>query len=650
MRRRTLVLIAITIGFIILVALFALVLTSTPQIIAEPFQTRQQPTMVTAPFLDKAIYGSSGAGIQACEILRKPFDPVSDNFVDTFRLRKWVPQSQKQQSSTYMQGIKDNKQFCYFFTNSNDIVDERTGERLAPVLDPISSVTACDTSSSLFASTPFIDKAFIDMSLDASHTLPYSKCVLQIDPAKINNTTLSNFWTQMNDSSSSSAFCKGYLATVSKEIGSITAAIDAVHRALQPYRVKYVSLDTLQKRIQTLTTQTLALSGTQNLRLADQLNELQKGISQSNLLYGGSNTLLESKVVNLDGLLRTRASERDEQALRRGLLIQDWNVLKARSAELARTDTACADALRIVLQETKNVDDGNNALSEQYTDIETRFYTCRRELQQLEERYTDALVKNDKLAAASQNIGRLSRECSDTLQKLQTDEEVVNTKLVTANTQLNTCQTEVAKTLVSVRGLEQSIAALYDEIADVKKRCRNQRVIVENKLLDADQSTAQMLIRTQQQVCAAAISVRQRKTDLLAEIASINDSVTQSKGAAESCDRKMQVCGCYSRVGGFAWNDHGREGGYAKTTTGRIDELRGMIKFIKKGSRDATIKLRWRQNTGILTGMHTFIRDDRQENSTSKTWVLVSGELSQYSTFTELHVYYRLQDDWRPPE
>ncbi len=648
--RRTLVLTAITIGSIILVALVAIVLTSTPSSIAEPFQTRQQPTIVTAPFLDRSIYGSSGAGIQACKILRKSFDPVSDNFVDTFRLRKWAPQSQNQQSGTYMQGIKDKKQFCYFFTNSNDIVDERTGERLAPVLDPISSVAACDKSSSLFAGTPFIDKAFIDTSLDASHTLPYSKCVLQIDPTKINSASLSNFWTQMNDSSSSSAFCKGYLATVSKEISRVAAAIDALHRALLPYRVKYASLDALQKRIQMLTAQTLALSGTQNLRLADQLSELQKSISQSNLLYGGSNTLLESKVVNLDGLLRTRVSERDEQAMRRDLLIQDWNVLKARSAELARTDTACANALQDVLQETKNVDDENNALSKQYTDIETRFYTCRRELQQLEERYTDALVNNDKLAAASQNIVRMSRECSDALQKLQIDEEVVNNSLVTANTQLNTCQTEVAKTLVAVRGLEQSIAALYDEIADVKKRCRNQQVIVENKLLDADQSTAQMLIRTQQQVCAAAISVRKRRTELLAEISSINDSVTQSKGAAESCDRKMQVCGCYSRVGAFAWNDHGREGGYAKTTTGRIDELRGMIKFIKQGNRDATVKLRWRQNNGLLTGMHTFIRDDREAGSTSKTWVLVAGDVSQYSTFTELHVYYRLPNDWRPPE
>lgn len=653
---RRIVLIAISAGFIVLATLLVttLFVSTRRRTMTEQFQT-QKATTVTAPFLDKAIYGSSGAGIQACDVLRKPFDPVSDNFVDTFRLRKWVPQRHQSgaaastnNNTLYSQGIKDNKQFCYFFTNSNDIVDERTGERMAPVLDPISSVAACDKASSLFAGAPFIDKAFLDTSLDATHTLPYSKCVLQIDPAKINSASLSNFWAQMNDSSSSSAFCKGYLASVSKEIEAVAAAISAVHNALLPYRVKYDSLEALRKRIATLTSQTLTLTGTENPRLADQLSALQKGISQSNVFYGGSNALLESKVVNLGGVLTTRISERDEQAMRRGLLIQDWNVLKARSAELARTEAMCANALREVVQSTKVVDDRNEVLRKQYAGVEKQFYTCRRELQELDERFTDVLARNDELVATFKTISRTSRECSTALQQLQKDEVAVNTSLADATTRLEACQVDVGRTLASVRGLEQANAALYEEIADIKKRCRNQQMIVDNKMLDAKQSASQMLIRTQQQVCASAINLRNRKTELLAEISSINSAALQSASAAESCDRMMDACGCHALVAHMDWNDKGREGNRALTTSGRIDEVRSKIRFIK-GSGNEPV-LRWKQSNGQLTAFHAHIGDKRdagsREADKKDNWVEVRGDLSSYGNLDHLYLYYRLKN-WK---
>jgi hypothetical protein len=114
---------------------------------------------------------------------------ASLSFLPTMRIKEWKP--------TNTEGLDSNMTYCYVDNDSNSGIN-----------DFLFSAKSC-TDSIFNNGISFINKTFTNNQQDRNKSMPSQKCVLEIDPSKVNDSQLNNFWTAVQDDE-----CDGLFAPI----------------------------------------------------------------------------------------------------------------------------------------------------------------------------------------------------------------------------------------------------------------------------------------------------------------------------------------------------------------------------------------------------------------------------------------------------
>lgn len=163
------------------------------------YQTRNDSVEGFANKIDSSLLATmyQGAGIERCEALYA--DPATkpeirsgmstksieamDAYTTGFRVREWLP-------TDVAVASRQNRtmKYCYMLFDSNN-----------GAIDPLLKGQSCDMRNPVFQASGLIKNVFADSNLDITHSLPYTKCVLEVDPKALATETLDNFWSRMGD-------------------------------------------------------------------------------------------------------------------------------------------------------------------------------------------------------------------------------------------------------------------------------------------------------------------------------------------------------------------------------------------------------------------------------------------------------------------
>jgi len=162
-----------------------------------------------------AIYADIVEKAETRENMSEKALEAMDNYVLGFRVREWTPASLDTQKQ-----LNPAHKYCYFLFDSNN-----------SAIDPILNENTCDMRNPIFQGVDFIDRVFVDSNADTSHTLPYSKCIVDIKPESVNSQTLSTFWSRMGDTQ-----CSQYKNSTTKHTVSLINNISGLSNELRSFK------------------------------------------------------------------------------------------------------------------------------------------------------------------------------------------------------------------------------------------------------------------------------------------------------------------------------------------------------------------------------------------------------------------------------
>lgn len=193
-----------------------------------------------------------------------------DNYVLGFRVREWIPTSEHTRKT-----LNPSHKYCYFLYDSNN-----------GAIDPILDGNPCDMRNPIFQGVDFIDKVFVDSNADISHTLPYTKCIVDIKPETVNPESLSIFWSRMGDTQ-----CTQYKNATTKQTTSLIKNISELDNELTTFN----EIEPLYKGCKT------------------KQNALKDNVEYIKHLYTLSNCAFTGDCVNVpQGSMPTRKQEYDK--------------------------------------------------------------------------------------------------------------------------------------------------------------------------------------------------------------------------------------------------------------------------------------------------------------------------------------------------
>lgn len=121
------------------------------------------------------------SGTEACDYLKTENVEMEQKTIDTmhavlngFRLNKWKP---SEKEGTRMKEKKDKK-YCYLYDDDENNMKD------------LMMIQGCDS----FKNNEIISDTFTTNYVDRTHTIPIKKCVLEIDPKKLVNSNINDFW------------------------------------------------------------------------------------------------------------------------------------------------------------------------------------------------------------------------------------------------------------------------------------------------------------------------------------------------------------------------------------------------------------------------------------------------------------------------
>ena len=120
---------------------------------------------------------------ESCSILAHP-DISANNianstmFLSTNRIKQWKPKN--------LTKLDPNKTYCYIDHDEKNSIQDIT----------MAGEGKC---TRLARNVPFIDRTFEDNELDNARTFPHNKCVIEIDPKKIDGPSANTFWRQISE-------------------------------------------------------------------------------------------------------------------------------------------------------------------------------------------------------------------------------------------------------------------------------------------------------------------------------------------------------------------------------------------------------------------------------------------------------------------
>lgn len=143
-----------------------------------------------------------------------------DDYVLGHRLREWQPSDK---------GLtKQNKKYCYMMFDSNN-----------NAIDPLLESATCDARNPVFQGLPFLDRVFVDSTADVTHTLPYTKCVLEVSPAKVDATSLDKFWSRTGQQQCE--LYKGKTENKIKDLGKTLSSLSNEFHSFSNLEPKYIN-------------------------------------------------------------------------------------------------------------------------------------------------------------------------------------------------------------------------------------------------------------------------------------------------------------------------------------------------------------------------------------------------------------------------
>jgi uncharacterized coiled-coil DUF342 family protein len=520
---------------------------------------------LVSPYMD-SVYKDQG--IELCDVLSSS-NYMARNYVDSLRIMKWKPSEKDPQYNNYIASQKDHD-YCFFFAESDKgllKVDSNLG--YMPVKDPLASFSNCSKDNSLFKDTSFITDVFESTGFDKTHRLPYKKCVLQINKQNANDSNVNAFWDGFSGGNNQ-AFCQGMVNALQNEVNGYKNKVDEVNKNLKPYHEKYKSTTQLMETLQKCKKDNIQLEKNLNDN-TKKLKELQAKIDNANKKYS---TLTDDARKQLDKI-NIQLNQKESELL--GLKNKNQYVLEIDLENLQNNISSytikrdgCTKELNTVTEKYNQVANDHNNVMNIYKKITIDLGQCEKKLREL-------LGNIDENKPIKANYVKQLIDIQDNLfkclteqERLKSEEAYWKSRLEQVTKDLQECSKELANLLAEIETLKTQREALINEIEDIKRRCRNDQSQFNLATVEMHREAAREIINTEQQRCAASIAMRKRKVELLNEI---NGILLQ----ANSCDRVIAACKCYKRIADFGWNDEGTSVSRAKTSSGRIVEIRKYI-------------------------------------------------------------------------
>lgn len=522
---------------------------------------------------NKQLYQTNG--IKKCTVLNVKDSAIASNYIDNLRIRTWQP---AQSNPLYTQYDKDKNthDYCYYFVDSNNFIpSDNTKDPLAPLQDPLATISNCSRNSGLFKDTPFIDDVFLDSNYDVTNTLPYDKCVIKINKQKATPSNLTRFWE--DNFKSNDAFCQGFVKTVNHEVNRYKTMIGDLVNKVTPYRRRHQSISVLDQKIATVAQSNVQLQGKTIPKKEKELYSLQKHINKENDKLTNQIKSYTSDVFDKYGILVTKNSYYNESSNNLLVLDESHTAFKDAFTYSNQLKMKCDKELQGATKQFDGLAKIHTDLRTSYNVVYDELSQCNKEVFTINSNISRAQVLQKELLETHSNVSKELNECQLRRKPLPPEESYLKDALNQHYNAFLSCEKERAQVSADVGQVERQNKAIQDEIDDIKKRCRNQKVSYDMIQVDVDRAAAQNLVTNQQRACETAQSLRKRKMEIIDDIANLQMQYAKVVGQNKSCKRQTEICGCYKKVGEEVWNDNGISGNRAYTTSGRIDFVRGVI-------------------------------------------------------------------------
>lgn len=341
-----------------------------------------------------------------------------DAFVGGFRMREWKPTPDNNAAATGVTHAKPGYQYCYLYDNSNQVADLRDR-----------TLSSCDTLKQRLGNPEVLVRTFTDKGSDKSHSLPYQKCVLEIDQSKMSVASLNDFWKRAGENE-----CAEMYSRSAQNLGNVKHTYSACNELHRYYRHAAPAYDACVTQCNSLVRGLVASAslytssncafygvpppteeecpaelaapswvGTSN-DLATTLKGMQSAHAQSNLALKAAQSDLKTTVARLGALQRR---EQEMHALKQSIeddlsrcsnldvpsAIQEIELLKQREvdgkanvAQITKMMAECRNSLSSAQARWTSLSNHNAGVKRHNDQMEYELHMCRVDIEELQER------------------------------------------------------------------------------------------------------------------------------------------------------------------------------------------------------------------------------------------------------------------------
>lgn len=446
----------------------------------------------------EALYADVAARPEMREDMTDKARETMDNFILGHRMREWMPASKAEQAKL----DKGNKH-CYFLFDSNN-----------GAMDPIMNDNTCDMRNPIFQGVEFINKVFVDTDADVAHTLPYTKCVVDIKPDDVDSSTLNYFWSRMGE-----AQCSNYQQGAQKEVTNLVKIVSSCNNELKAFKdldPKYrkcmedqrgLERD-LAERVRLYSLSNCAFTGNCNGQSANgslpTMQERAELLTRQIAESKGKVDVLDRSIMDMQRKTRTDERRLNELNVTYAGISNDY--VRCHTTDLPQTKSQLSE----LQDETGRLTNTSNLLANQYKICTANRIAKTREYEQLITRInnTNALYQGSN----SQLITCLST--NDYLRQTITTLKDQVQKFATA---CNECTSTVVMRIAERDALEQGNLNLTQERDEWLRRCTYDQ----QKMMGASVQTINQLRSASTQY------TRQNCGNDMAEAEAVNDLIKQ---------------------------------------------------------------------------------------------------------------------------
>lgn len=446
-------------------------------------------------------------GVAKCTALEASVEDIGarsyttmNDFINGNRLQEWKPV----ESTMNPTRTKTNSKYCYILNDSaNDVQDY------------IMQGNLCDMNNPMFKGNPMFNNVFTDISMDATHTRPIQKCILDINESKIDPKNLTQFYstignidceqltTKMNSEMRSAQ--KEQLAASSEfltyqNIYSARSNLAFKTRGesqqcdidLSSFKNAYISKNRSNVDLMTFDTSAMNQLGECQTNLSELRFENRKAINtltaerDSNLVLFKAEELLTkncASYISKANIAQSVANTNTSTLMENLMYCASNNVVLA---ERLIDCNANVDTMFSLANTFENDYGTCRPTIDAYKVCDPARQTCKTDLQRCR---TDSAMYSEKYSSelqlntlCSQNTLGMNQRismcsgCNVTLNGVNNQCDVTltdqNQKITNLNRQWNTCMISLSTDTTKLDELNKRNLAMYREIEELRKSCR----------------------------------------------------------------------------------------------------------------------------------------------------------------------------------